>query len=207
MLTSEDIILEHASRPYDPRKRREYYLRTRQLKGRKPGSKLPTAPRRPTKGDALPDRDPRDPRPSTLAQRRAKRRKEIEARVIALTKRLEKLRSVLKELVEAAQVRSGVEPSEKSPTTSKRADTTGPEKRTERKTQTATQKKESAERSKEYYEEHKDPSISKKTEQLQRDIKLLEQKIMRARRFLKTVAANARNDAVTKPVAPGHKTS
>ena len=40
--TYEDV-LQHASAPYDPVKAREYYLRTRKLKGRKKGSFEPTS--------------------------------------------------------------------------------------------------------------------------------------------------------------------
>ena len=32
--TPEDFILKHAAQPYDAARRREYYLRTRELKGK-----------------------------------------------------------------------------------------------------------------------------------------------------------------------------
>jgi hypothetical protein len=43
MITPEEFILMHAAQPYDAAKRREYYLRTRELKGRKTaGRRMPT---------------------------------------------------------------------------------------------------------------------------------------------------------------------
>jgi chromosome segregation ATPase len=86
---------------YDAIKRREYYLRTRKLKGRKKGAVRPKAPPK-----------------KTRAQRQAERRKKQEAQIAALKGRLEKLRAVLKQLTEAAQKRSGVETKKADPTKS-----------------------------------------------------------------------------------------
>lgn len=76
---------------YDSLKRREYYLRTRKLKGRKKGFVKPA------------------PRKKTRAQRQAERRRKQEAQIAALKGRLEKLRDVLAELTKKAQARSGVD--------------------------------------------------------------------------------------------------
>lgn len=85
-----DDELAHIS-AYDAAKRREYYLRTRKLKGRKHGSAKPVVPHK------------------TRAQRQAERRKKQEAQIAALKGRLEKLRTVLAQLTKAAQARSGVD--------------------------------------------------------------------------------------------------
>jgi hypothetical protein len=42
---AEDFILAHSNAPYDPKKAHEYYLRTRELKGRRPAS-----PQKPSTG-------------------------------------------------------------------------------------------------------------------------------------------------------------
>jgi len=114
--------------------------------------------------------------------------------------------------VELAKARSGIEPTDepKASATTKKAEPAGSKKQTNTKPQTAAEKKESAERSKEYYEEHKKPgaSIDDKTKQLQKSIVQTEQKIMRARRYLKTVAANARKDVESnRPAAKRRQTS
>jgi hypothetical protein len=158
-------------------------------------------------------------RPSSPASRRkaasskgAAHRKEVHARVIALSNKLHKLRKELEKLVELAKRRSGVEPTgkPKASATTKKAEPAGSKKQTSTKTQTAAQKKESAERSKEYYDEHKKSSGSKntQTERLENQITQTSQKIMRARKYLKAVAANARKDVDSnRPAAKRRQTS
>jgi len=213
MITPEEVILKHANVLYDPVKRRERYLRTRQLKGRRKGV-----------GTAIPSRTPGSGRPSSqggrpqkgsdLARRRAQRRKEVEARVIAMTIRLKKLRVELRKLVGEAKLRSGVKPPTEptkapSQTRTKKADAAGPTKQQEPRRQTASEKKKAAERSKEYYEENKPKtvSISKKKAQLQRDIKVTEKKIVQARVRLRKAVADARpNQATTRPALKRRQT-
>lgn len=133
MITPEDIILAHAKQPYDPVKRRERYLRTRKLKGRRPAQQRPVVNKRPQKG-ALPPRTPggstAEQRRKALAQRRAAQRRKVTARVAKLTKKLIKLRAELQELVELAKLRSGVEPTDepKASGTTKKAEPAGSKK-------------------------------------------------------------------------------
>lgn len=88
---NENSIL-HA---YDPVKRREYYLKNRQLKGRKHGFVKAATPRVKSKAEIA-------------KERHAK----LEAQVAALKGRLEKLQAALKLLVEQAKKRSGVKPTD-----------------------------------------------------------------------------------------------
>lgn len=88
--------LAHIS-AYDAQKRREYYLRTRKLKGRKHGAAKPVAPHK------------------TRAQRQAERRKKQAAQIAALKGRLQKLRDVLAAEVKKAQARSGVDTTKAKP--------------------------------------------------------------------------------------------
>lgn len=83
---------------YDAIKRREYYLRTRKLKGRGHASKMPPK--------------------KTPAQRAAERRKHQEAQIAALKSRLERLRDVLAAETKKAQARSGATSSTSASTTS-----------------------------------------------------------------------------------------
>ncbi len=79
------------SHVYDPVKRREYYLRNRNLKGRKRGS-APVA----------------KPRVKSRAEIAKERHAQLTEQVQALTTRLEKLQAALKILVDQAKKRSGV---------------------------------------------------------------------------------------------------
>jgi hypothetical protein len=81
------------SHVYDPTKRREYYLRNRQLKGRKRGSGQATKPR-----------------VKSRAEIAKERHAHLQEQVSALKGRLERLQAALKILVEQAKKRSGVKP-------------------------------------------------------------------------------------------------
>jgi hypothetical protein len=84
---------------YDPVKRREYYLKNRQLKGHVPKAVTPLK--------VTPPRSAVKPAPNRN-QRQEERRRKLQAQVDALKARLQKLREALAELVKAAKARSGV---------------------------------------------------------------------------------------------------
>ena len=87
------------SHVYDPVKRREYYLKNRNLKGRKRGSGKTTKPRVKSKAEIAKERHAH-----------------LSEQVTALKGRLEKLQAALKVLVEQAKKRSGVDTSKTSTT-------------------------------------------------------------------------------------------
>lgn len=155
--------LQHA---YDPAKRREYYLKTRKLKGRKAAA-IRTSTSRPTA----------KPKPPTLtrAQRQAARRRKLEAEVNALKARLEKLRDALEELTKKAKARSGVKPNSTAPKKSTAKKTTA-------KKQTASQKAKAAKQSKEYYEKHKDEILADEIKSLKGKIKTIQERIEKMRK-------------------------
>lgn len=170
----DDSALFHGA-AYDPVKAREYYLRTRKLKGRRHG--VADAPKgRPGAGG--------QPRPSVhpgkSAQAKAKsRRAELEARKNALEKRLDHLKKVLHELVAAAKKRSGVHEKSKAPENkADKADRNKAEKG--KKPLTAHQKSVKAKKAKEAYEKEHPKSLSKDIEVLQEQIKDIEVKIRKA---------------------------
>lgn len=172
MQSVEEFISElfHIREDYDPRKRREYYLRTRQLKGRKVGNSKTAIARHPSVKTA-PMVKPLRAAPKKTSEQR---RQETEARVAALQARLDTLRKVLRDLVEQAKARSGVEDTKASPDTSKQS-------------QTAKQKKDAAERAKDFYEKNKEDILSDKEQNLQIQIQRVEQKIREMRAELAKV--------------------
>lgn len=171
---AEDLV--HA---YDPAKRREYYLKTRKLKGRKPTVKRATANGVRSKTSYTVKQRPKakpKAQSKTRAQRQAERTRKLEARVNALKARLEALRAALAELTKQAKSRSGVKPaSKKSSEPSK-----GTNKKAEKKT--ASQKAAAAKQSKEYYEKHKDEILADEIKSLNGKIKTIQERIAKMRK-------------------------
>ena len=148
---ADDLV--HA---YDAMKRREYYLRTRKLKGRKPGQAPPPK--------------------KTRAQRQAERRKKLEAQVEALKGRLEKLRAVLAQLTEQAKKRSGVE-TKKTPSKKTSSST----KKTAEKKLTPAQKAKAAKASEEYRKKNPEKALSEDVKSLNEKIKTIQKRIEKMR--------------------------
>lgn len=176
----EEFILKHADLPYDPAKAHEYYLRTRKLKGRQRALMVPNKGRVAAK-TILPKK----------VKTTAQRQKEVEARVKALEVRLNKLRAVLKELLNKAEGRTVLGANNKPPT--KSTSSAGSKKLT------SAQKQEAAKKSKEYYEKHKkEVSLAEKEKKLEQSIKEVKVKIEKARKDLKASIERARKVASQK---------
>lgn len=158
---ADDLVHE-----YDPAKRREYYLKNRHLKGRKPAA-IKTSKSRPIAKPKPPTK--------TRAQRQAERRRKLEAEVNALKARLEKLRTALTEMTKKAKARSGVKPSSNTPKKTIAKKTTA-------KKQTATQKAKTAKQSKEYYEKHKDEILAEEIKSLKGKIQTIQERIEKMRK-------------------------
>ena len=122
---------------------------------------------------------------------RPSRRKELEEQRAALEKRLERLREVLADLVDAAKKRSGVE-------TKKATDTKSSESKEKSKTPdkplTEKQKREKREASKEQYEEEKKMSLSTEVDELQGQVRDILSKIKEA-----TAEAQKKSSPQSKP--------
>lgn len=178
----DDSALFHRA-PYDAAKAREYYLRTRKLKGRKKGGSSDygqseaRAASRILSGGGKPNR-------ANTKSRQA----ELKAQKEALTKRLERLREVLAEAVEAAKKRSGGDPNKKAKdkapeTQADKADRNAAEKKA--KPETAAEKKERAKKAKEEYERENPTSLSQ-------DIDVLTEQIKDVRSQIQDALARAR---------------
>lgn len=167
MIVDDSALIHEA--PYDPSKAREYYLRTRKLKGRKAGAGDPQPSGRSGSAKA-PTGKPRGRPKKTAAQKR----KEAEVQVAALKKRLERLKEVLSELVKAAKARSGVETK-----TDKAKSKAQKNQDAKAKTPlTAKQKREAAKKAKENYDKTNSPE--KDVQELQAQIKDIKAKIQKA---------------------------
>lgn len=159
-------VLAHAG-TYDPIKSREYYLRTRKLKGRQPAKAAPLSS--PGEGGRPVASGPKPSREKTNS-----RQAELKAQRAALEKRLERLREVLSELVEAAQGRSGVKdtPAEKKAQAEKAAADTKADKKL-----TPKQKREKAKQAREEYEKSGGSSLSNDVAELKRQVQAIQKRI------------------------------
>jgi len=171
----------HASE-YDPVKAREYYLRTRELKGRRRGSSETTTST--SNGRSVTrtlSTAPEPPIESATKDRTAK-----------FKVRLEKLKAVLEQLVKEAKDRSGVDQPAKADDTAK--DATEPAQ-TKAEDKTAAQKRDAAKAAKDYYEENKDAAA------IRQDIADVKAKIKDAREKIALAVAKAREEAAAKVAA------
>lgn len=167
----DDSALFHSG-TYDPVKAREYYLRTRKLKGRHPGQQPTTSGR----SSSAPVRSGGKPNRADTKSRRA----ELEAQKKLLTSRLDHLRKVLEELVAAAKKRGGVDKHKhehgKAPETAKdKADRNKDQKKA--KPLTAAQKAKKAKAAKDQYEKEHPNSLSTDVHILQAQVEDIHKKI------------------------------
>jgi len=183
--------LMHLEAGYDPAKRREYYLRTRELKGRQPGAQTlvpnrnggvvgPSKSAPPASKKAAPKKAP--PKKDSAAAKRSAN----QAKVDALKARLEKLRKVLKDLVDKAQVRAGL-PTDAEQASKQKADSKKEPAKKPAKELTAKQKADARKRSAEWYAKNKTKKVSEITKDLQSQIDDVNAKIkaMRAKLNIK----------------------
>jgi len=151
-----DPVLIHG-RAYDPAKAHEYYLRNRKLKGRNKGSTDSSSP-----GGSRPRAS------STAGRRQSSKHARLEAEKAALENRLERLRDVLAQLVEAAKKRSGVET---KPTKKNSPDKKSSQKESKKDSKlSVSEKKEKAEKAREEYQKEHGMSTSQEVQQLQGQI-------------------------------------
>lgn len=190
----DDSGLFHGA--YDPVKAREYYLRTRKLKGRKSGSGLDS--------EVVTSRNNAPQAGKVNRSNTESRRAELKAQKEALNKRLKRLQEVLAELVDAAKARSGVEKSDRekdaAPETKvDKADRNKAEKKD--KPESPSEKKERAKKAKEAYEKEHPNSLSKDVEILQAQVEDIQAKIRKA----VSDAQDRRNKAGSRVLKSGSK--
>lgn len=177
--------IQHA---YDPVKAREYYLRTRELKGRQSGTAIP-AGQKPRSSAVIDTRSANNSRESQSA-RNKRRREAAERRVAELKAKLERLETLLDTLVKQAKARSGVEPTRESKSPAQKQSAAKG-----KSPQTAKEKRDAAKRAKESYEKNKKLSPNKEAENLEADIEAVREKIRKIRADLKATVKKSRTQS------------
>lgn len=174
---------------YDPAKAREYYLRTRELTGRKKGSAI--EPGGPPVGSGVASAPAKPPAKPVVKGNRA----------AILKDRLGRLEEILDDLtarVEAAKARSGITtPTKKSGEADKSKDPS-----TSSKEKSSSQKKKDAKAAAERYEKNKTAETSKDAQAVQDEIEEVQKAIAEARAELADALAKAKQkNASSKPKA------
>jgi chaperonin cofactor prefoldin len=176
----DDSALFHGD--YDPAKARAYYLRTRKLKGRRPGTATPDSPGRGGRRTTV--------APAVKAGGKANRsntksrRAELLAQKEALEKRLDHLREVLAKKVKEAKALQGkskpkkVEKDMAPETQVDKADRNTAEKAA--KPLSGKQKADKAKKAKETYEKEHPTTLSNDVEILQHQVKDIQSRIKKA---------------------------
>lgn len=194
---------------YNPQARHLQYLKTRQLKGRQPAATTVTKVPNRNGGVVGPSKVVPKPRaaskPTPQPASSAATRTDNQAKVDALKSRLETLRTVLKGLVDTAQVRAGLptaaEQASKTPAVAK----TAPAKTTAKEL-TPKQKADAAKKSAEWYAANKTKTVSEITKGLQTQIDDVNAKI-KAMKAKLSVKASSIPKKKPVPVGAGKKKS
>lgn len=200
-MTVDSSELFHADGSYDPVKAREYYLRTRKLKGRKKAgvdeavSRIQSTPR-PAANKS---------RPKAKINNATKRRRQAEARVAALEQRLEHMKDLLSRLVTKAKARSGV-PEKK--TDAKKTDSKSTSSKSKEPSKlTAAQKTAKAKASKKAYDKEM-ASPQAKVKQIREEMRQVQAKIDKIKQDLKAEAKNTREKAAkVTPTQAGNRSN
>lgn len=175
----EDVELFHAG-VYDPQKAHEYYLRKRKLKGRPRAMPKTSTPKVARTAATVAVRAGGKPNRADTKSRH----EQLLAQQAHLKARLEHLRTVLQDLVDAAQKRAGGDPNKhdqkgKAPETPKdKAARNADQKK--QKPLTAKQKTDKAQAAKKAYEKEHPNSLSQDVDILREQVKDIHTKIEKA---------------------------
>lgn len=186
-ITPQEFIMKHAAQPYDPAKRREYYLKTRELKGRKLGSGRPPPLKSPSGSLTGVAKKTAKKAPTTNREEIQRRREEVANRVAALNIKLDKLRGILSSLDD--QIGKGKSEEDK-----------GKEKE-KKKEPTAAEKKEAAKAAKERREKEAKKSPVQAIADVQKKIEAVQEQIREKRIMLQRKAARKAAREEEKPKA------
>jgi len=195
--------------PYDPVKRHLQYLKTRELKGRQPAVRKTLVPNR--NGGVVGPKKPttpstKKPAPKPTPKKAPSPKKpSAQEQVDALKARLAKLRKVLAELVDQAQIRSGAKTHDTAAQANAKEDAKKAADKKPDKPLTEKQKADARKRAAEAYAKNKTKPISQIKKELQGQIDDVNAKIkaMRASLAKKTVKTATKKKAV--PVGAGSK--
>lgn len=197
MATNDEVLefIEHAISPqrYDPAKARDYYLRTRKLKGRQPAASKSSSSRSSAKAQPLKTSNKKMKKvsvPSKAMQSNAA------LRVTSIKKKLAKLKSLLAKLIQKAKN------SDKGSTDKSKKDSgeSSAKSRKESSDLTTTQKNEKAKKARDDYEKvDKKPGDSEsRNKDIDAQIKDVRAQIAKIQKELKAATAKARSTSKTK---------
>jgi len=171
---------------YDAESAHDYYIRTRELKGRKPGSQdSPSATKSSSVSTTVKKPAKSQPKPQAVKVTPEQRRAQISAQVDALRGKLAQLKEVLAQLVAEAKARSGVEPVAEPTSTTTRATPGSSDRKL-----TPAQQADAAQRAKEWREANPDKAMDQEAAKLEKQIQNFQDKITQMREKLKTVIAD-----------------
>lgn len=177
-MTYDDSALFHAG-TYDAQKAHEYYLRTRQLKGRsRAAAKAPSSHKAAPRGVGVP-RSGAGGKPNRADTK--SRQEELARQKKALEARLDHLREVLSQLVDAAKKRSGVKEKPQKDTQSSAADSKSKSKKggTSEKL-SASEKAKKNEKARQEYEKEQPTSLSADIRELHAQVADIQDRIKKA---------------------------
>lgn len=173
---------------YDPVQAHLYYMRTRKLKGKKPGE-APPAPQ-PRQAQGRPGQMARKPTHKMVAAKHpsnAAIKAAADKRVMELKSRLEQLRKELKGLVEQAKKRSGVDPAKDDPKSKADQAKAGSSKE---KPKTASEKDKAAKAAKERYDkEHPEAALLTQIADVQKKIEKKREELLKSVKTARRKAA------------------
>lgn len=197
MVRDEGLELFHATGQYNPAKAREYYLRTRELKGRQIGRAEPA----PLVRQKLADTKTLTPRekkaPVSSRKSSVQKKEETKAKVARLEKKLDQLKDLLKRLVAEAKERSGVETKKETKTSSSSNSKTANSSTTDSKP-TAAQKADKAKKAKAEYKKENPTSKKDEAGDLEKEIAAVREKIAKAKADIKEAIAKQRKSKTTQ---------
>lgn len=180
MITREEVILLHYE--YDPVKAHEYYMRNRQLKGRKPAVRKTSTPsmgpNAAAKSGAQLSQKPVITKPNAAKAK-------AQAQVAVIQKRLNALNNVLKGLEaekRAADKKASDKKASDKKATSSTSNSSGPNRKL-----TAKQKADNNKRSKDYYKDNKEEIAKKNAKEAKPKEKTLDEKITYVKDQIKKV--------------------
>lgn len=192
-MTPEQFVMKHAAQPYDAAKRREYYLKTRELKGRRPGTGRSPPPTKGLKTGVI-SLQPVKKTSTGNAEEIRRRREEVANRIAALNVKLDRLRGILSSLDE--QTGEGEKKSEEDK---------GKEK--EKKKLTAAEKKEAAKEAKERRDKETKKSPVQAIADIQKKIEAVQEQIREKRIKIQQRAAKKSANESTASEKPKAKTN
>jgi hypothetical protein len=182
VITAEEHIANCLTHIYDAESAHQYYLRTRDLKGREAAAQQPTPMSKTSVSKTVQPKAA--PKAAPAKQTPEQRRAAISSQVDALRAKLETLKKVLADLVQQAKARSGVDPEPEPTQGQPRQTSDNPRKLTPEQQDAA------AQRAKDWREANPDKAMDQEAAKLTKQVEAVQDKIQAMREKLAEVLVN-----------------